>query len=55
MVWKVACANDKKVSKNIKNETNIHPKFYEETIQKACSKNNENEMEKGSKRISTII
>ena len=38
MVQKVAYAKGKGINKNIENESNIHPKIDEKSIQKSCSK-----------------
>ena len=44
-----------KVSKNIKNETNIRPKLYENSMQPSPQKSNENNIEKGSNKGAKII
>ena len=49
------CANGKFINKNIKNETNIHPKINEKSMQNPCSKSDAEMMcQKGARRGANI-
>ena len=52
MVQKVACANGKGININIKNETQIHSKIYEKSMQISCSKKGYPKHGNSSKKLS---